>query len=293
LTEYNIIIETDAVGDGSDYDLGLRYDYNGVILEDSTSFRSPILIPQVAFEGLPADPLASAVSVGVMVESDETLTATSVTLDGEERALTDQSILLDPLMLAPGEHTLEARATDATGDEGLASATFTVAALAPNLSVSTALVEDANGLAVLQIDADTQGSQVAVETLEATFATLDPISFVPNDQGMASLQLQLVDLPAGENTLNVVATSANGEQTTQQTSIRIPSTPPTLAITGLEEGQELLENARVTVESNGQSAVTTTYALDGGEVRAFEGAFELDVIALGAGEHALKCGCHR
>ena len=250
LTEYNIVIEADIVGDGTDYDLGLRYDYNGTILEDSTSFRTPILIPQVSFEGIPTDPLSSPSTVSLTIESDEAITETVVMLDGEALTLTDQQFTLDPVLLTPDEHLLEATVTDTTGDEGRISATFTVVALAPNLTVSTAIVEDANGVAVLQVDADTSGSQVAVETLEASIGTLDPITFSPNADGLANLQVRLVDLPSGESTLKVLATSANGEQTTQESSVSIPMTPPIITLIGLEEGTELLENARVTVDQH-------------------------------------------
>jgi hypothetical protein len=117
-------------------------DTNGQSATTSIPFTVAAVPPVVAVNGLNADQIVDAVvSVEALVTQSQTPVQTiSLSLNGEPLASTSgqssASALIDPAALPPGAATLDVTATNSSGQSVTLSIPFTVAAIAPQVTLS-------------------------------------------------------------------------------------------------------------------------------------------------------------
>lgn len=200
---------------------------------------------------------------------------------------------IDPMTLAPGAHTLHIDAANQGGGVTTLEVPFTVAALPPQITISgiTAGQEISQpteievSVAASQTpvtDIDIQVNGVALENtltpadnITLSRATIDPMALAP-----------------GNATLTVRAQNAGGQASTGEVLFTVAALPPVTVFENLSEGETLEENRTVGISFISQTPVTrVTYQLDDTSLEPQTRApwdIELDVLALGPGNHTLR-----
>ena len=235
-------------------------------------------------------------SVTVTIEAADQggsgLATTEYRLDGSE----DFRTYSEPITITtPGEYTVEARATDAAGNEGESEETFTVVnsnapedEVDPTVSVTLEGATDASG--------DYQGS-----------ATVSITAADEGGSGLAAVQYSLDGAPfetysepftvttSGEHTVVARASDEAGNTTTTDAEMFTvvggesgDITKPTVSVSlsGAEKSPNVYEeNVTVTVraEDEESSSLAVTYRLDGGSFKSYSGPFDVKEL----GEHTV------
>ena len=176
---------------------------------------------------------------------------------------------------AEGSHTLAASATDAAGNTGVATVSFTIDATPPVITIAGVADGGIYGAAVSPAFTVTDASEVVVGAL------LDGEPFVSGSP------------VAGEGThlLLVQATDAAGNADSEQVSFVIDLSAPPLAVSGVTDGAWYGEPVTPTVETDTDATVAAT--LDGapwepGTEVTTEGAHTLVVTVTSAAGHTAK-----
>jgi hypothetical protein len=169
--------------------------------------------------------------------------------------------------LADGEHTFTVRAVDVLGQQGLASATFTVDTAAPTLG--------------LDVDSPTRDTTPTV-TISAGADALDLECRVDGGAFAACTSpLEPGPLSEGDHTIDARAHDLAGNQATASTTVVIDLTAPTITLTGGPTG--VTGDATPTFTFVGSADVVgTTCALDGGAAAACTSPHTTTSLADGA-----------
>src|SRR5450432_958242 len=136
---YVLTIQTTLPADGTTHRIRVVLNSSPAAVAERAA-RYPAPIPVISFSGLdPAVPIAQATVVTPHITADNTLTNFEYKMDGVSvltGAGNATNLLLDPVKLTPGKHTLMLSQSDDKGHVGTASLDFQVAALPPVFKIA-------------------------------------------------------------------------------------------------------------------------------------------------------------
>jgi Ca-activated chloride channel family protein len=237
-SQYVITIQPDLEPDGSPAPIEL----SSGGLSGTFDYTAPDLYPTPRIDGVPTDPIAEPVRVATGGRAVRLLQEVNVSIDdspvqtfttdnfGASIITFEGSVLIDPLTLAPGEHTITVEAVDQQGASRSTSQTFMVAELP--------LVFDTTGIELGEIlDAETPlpveaviaQSQTAVESV--VFA-VDGEQIAVDAEAPYTAEVPVPELAAGAHILSVTVENMAGQIATQDIPFTIPL-PPTATPTAL------------------------------------------------------------
>jgi Ca-activated chloride channel family protein len=242
-SQYVITIQPDLEPDGSPAPIEL----SSGGLSGTFDYTAPDLYPTPRIDGVPTDPIAEPVRVATGGRAVRLLQEVNVTIDdspvqtfttdnfGASIITFEGSVLIDPLTLAPGEHTITVEAVDQQGASRSTSQTFMVAELP--------LVFDTTGIELGEIlDAETPvpveaviaQSQTAVESV--VFA-VDGEQIAVDAEAPYTAEVPVPELAAGAHILSVTVENMAGQIATQDIPFTIPlpptAVPPTATLTAV------------------------------------------------------------
>jgi VWFA-related protein len=267
-SQYVITLQADLPADGTEYDLGLQVTTSEGTATAGGVLRAPIPVPIVRLPEIP-EPIAETTNVEATVLADDPIASAEASIDGVNAGIFEEppySVPVDPLALAPGEHTLTFSATDENGDTGSASVDFEVAALPSQITLTTNLdvaSEEVDEPLVVTVDVVGQ-TPVASATHSVDGGA--PQEFTGDLPYILNIDPQLSS--PGEHTLAVTVTNEGGQTSSAELSYTVAALPPTFGIANLEEGQVVDEPLTAQVLIFGSQTLTADVValVDGREV---------------------------
>ena len=258
-TQYDVTLEVDVPLDGRVWQLELEVDTPWGPVRSNGTLRAPVPVPIFSFPPVPV-PVLEPFELVAEVTADDDVTGVMVTLDDEEPmrlAGPPYSILIDPVTLSPGPHSLQFSATDSDGDSGSATVDITVGALPPEVSIEPELAGEIEAAQTFTVTVGGQTSlaEAALRVDDGRSVTLDPrLSFIIDPNTLAP----------GEHILQLDVTNTGGESTTSGYPFTVPPLPILFEIVGLQEGELLEESAevRVAVQSSQLPVTDIVYTLN-------------------------------
>jgi len=146
-----------------------------------------------------------------------------VIVDTKEVTTRDNEELAE---LADGSHTIKVEATDAAGNTGSATSTFTVDATSPVVTITTPSDGDVVPSTPITVNGTLDDDSIAKVTINGKDYDVTVKAFEATD----------VALSEGENTITASATDAAGNTGSVSITVRLDSTPPNLVIIAPSEG---------------------------------------------------------
>lgn len=205
------------------------------------------------------------VNVQIDVESQTEVQEVDVRVDGAQVAVFDAfpaDFVLDPFLFAPGTHSIEFVARDASGAEGAVSQTMEIAALPPRITLSPSTfagpLSEPTDVA-LTLSSQTEITEVAV-TLAGETTHLTP-------QPELVFTLDPARLTPGAQRALILVTDSAGTTGSAALDVQIAALPPVVSIDGLADGQVISGPFPLSVDVSGQSDQADIRVLaDGREV---------------------------
>lgn len=243
-TQYIITLDADLPLDGTEYAFGLQATTpEGATNVDESVLRAPIPVPIVSAPDLPDAPISEITDVTFGVAADDEIERFDFTStpDLGQPVLGDDGVTftVDPRTLSPGPVTVDLTVTDIDGDAGSVSATFDIASLPSEFTVtgiepgqvfeSIFVPEDTIPIAV-----DVTYSQTDVESVTYSINGAEVASQTEAPFGLDVPVLSTFSGMSGDQTLDVTVTTTSGEMTTVSVPFTItivPSPTPTLTPT--------------------------------------------------------------
>ncbi|NOG48400.1 MAG: hypothetical protein HND48_02320 [Chloroflexi bacterium] len=174
-----------------------------------------------------------------------------VRVDGAQVAVFDAfpaDFVLDPFLFAPGAHSIEFVARDASGAEGAVSQTMEIAALPPRITLSPSTfagpLSEPTDVA-LTLSSQTEITEVAV-TLAGETTHLTP-------QPELVFTLDPARLTPGAQRALILVTDSAGTTGSAALDVQIAALPPVVSIDGLADGQVISGPFPLSVDVSGQS----------------------------------------
>jgi len=284
--------------DGTEYELILQAETpDGPTNEGTASLRAPIPVPVVTHDA-PMEPISEVTTFDVTILADDAIADVQAAIDGPATAslLVDQPepnifrIGVNPGDNVPGDYTLTITAIDADGDQGTAEIPFSIAALPSQIVITP----DLEGQVI------SEPVDIFVEAVGQT--PPQAVSFMIGDQSVTfdqppySITLNPFFAQPGPLTLGVEVLNEGGVSSTASVTFEIAALPPTLEISGIEEGQTLEgsfagETLPLTITVTSQTAVESV-TVNGMDAEAGDESgvytFELDPLMLGSGAQTLE-----
>ena len=258
-TQYDVTLDVDVPLDGRVWQLELEVDTPWGPVRSNGTLRAPVPVPIFSFPPVPV-PVLEPFELVAEVTADDDVAGVMVTLDDEAPlplAGPPYSILIDPVTLSPGPHSLQFSATDSDGDSGSATVDITVGALPPEVSIEPELAGEIEAAQTFTVTVGGQTSlaEAALRVDDGTSVTLDSrLSFTIDPNTLAP----------GEHILQLDVTNTGGESTTPGYPFTVPPLPILFEIEGLQEGELLEESAevRVAVQSSQLPVTGIDYTLN-------------------------------
>ena len=205
--------------------------------------------------------------------------------DGEPQTLTAPfSFTIDPLTIAPGDHTLIVEVENAGGASTSVDGTFGIPDIPPQFSIT--------GLEPGQMVNGIIDVGVMVETSQSPIAD---IAYEVNGDALSSsagtAQINATVLEPGAATLNVTVTTELGQSAINSINFTVTALPPSFTVSGLQPGETLDADRTVIVEDvESQTAIISINAQVDGQLVAVSDSNEivLEVVPLSAGDHILS-----
>ena len=196
--------------------------------------------------------------------SGATVHTATVTAD----AVTGAFIVDDvPAGLASGTYTASVTATDAAGNSGMASNTFTINSAAPSVSVSGPMGEIADNTPTITGLVNDPAATVTVVVTPDRPNQGAPRTFMASVDSSGSWSVDSSMLPDGGYTIQATATNASGNSSTASGSFSIDSTNPIVAVTSPANGSTTSDvRPDVTGTSEPGSSVVVTITDDMGNL---------------------------
>ncbi|MCE2490312.1 MAG: VWA domain-containing protein [Anaerolineae bacterium] len=134
-TQYDVTLEVDVPLDGRVWQLELEVDTPWGPVRSNGRLRAPVPVPAFGFPPV-LQPIREPLEIGPDIVADDGIADVSAAVDDAQPtnvAGPPFTVLVDPVTLSPGEHSLTFSATDRDGDTGSATLEFAVAALPPEV----------------------------------------------------------------------------------------------------------------------------------------------------------------
>lgn len=284
-SQYIITLEVNAPLDGAEYPFGLTVTSGEDSASQFGSVRAPIPVPIVDLSGLPSEPISTVTDLAISVKADQEIALVTMALNGEavaEQTEPPYTLQIDPVDFPPGPLALDVTATDVDGDSGTGSATLEIAALPPMISLSRDVSEMGAIDELLEITVHAFGqtpiTEVRLSLNGGEFVTLEPpYTFV----------LDPLELPPGDNHLDVVAVNEAGLEATYPADFIMADVPPVVAVEGVSDGQSVDAPVSFSINAEGQTPVSEIEVTVNGDVlEPVDGVYTLDpqTVAPGAAE---------
>ena len=258
-TQYDVTLEVDVPLDGRVWQLELEVDTPWGPVRTGGTVRAPVPVPIFRFPPVPA-PVLSPVELVAEVIADDDVAEVMVTLDDEAPlplAGPPYSVLIDPVTLSPGPHSLQFSATDSDGDSGSATVDIMVGALPPEVSIEPELAGEIEAAQTFTVTVGGQTSlaEAALRVDDGRSVTLDQRLIFTIDPNT---------LAPGEHILQLDVTNTGGESSTPGYPFTVPPLPILFEVEGLQEGELLEESAevRVAVQSSQLPVTEIDYTLN-------------------------------
>ncbi len=283
-SQYVITLEADVPANGEEYDFTLfantPFGQSNIV---AGTVRAPIPVPIITLpDGIFDAPLSETVTVAPLVRADDIVNTITVTIDGQEQTLRNNTFTINPATLTPGDHELNINALDSTGDTGTLTTTFQVGALASAITVSadpdSTVIEGLTTYTVTGVG-QTPLANVVYSIGDVTAESTDPSADF-------AFELDPFGLPAGEATLSIVATNEGGVSTEETLALLIaPQAPREVRLDGLSDGDIISEPVTFSVLADAQEGTELSdVSLSVGDQTVTEFPFTLDPIAFPVGD---------
>ncbi|MCY3835508.1 MAG: VWA domain-containing protein, partial [Anaerolineaceae bacterium] len=289
--QYVLTIEADLPLDGHRYSLAVELETAaGRIASALGDVRAPIPVPYITpLVELPLTPIREPTRFSFAVAADDALAEVILELDGVpvetimEAGAYGTTVV--PVQMAPGPHELTITARDVDGDVAQVSQPFAVAALPPEITVTSSLLEEPVLTEPTEVSV-TVGGQTRFATAKIM---IDGVAEASLEEEIR-LTLDPYDFDAGLHDVEFIVTNEADQAASQQLTFEVPPLPPVFEFEGLESG-DLLEEATqldlALIEAQPGSALLSRYRLNDGPDIPIEGEIELDPRDLPPGEHTI------
>ena len=289
--QYVLTIEADLPLDGHRYSLAVELETAaGRIASAPGDVRAPIPVPYITpLVELPLTPIREPTRFSFAVAADDALAEVILELDGVpvetimEAGVYGTTVV--PVQMAPGPHELTITARDVDGDAAQVSQPFAVAALPPEITVTSSLLEEPVLTEPTEVSV-TVGGQTRFATAKIM---IDGVAEASLEEEIR-LTLDPYDFDAGLHDVEFIVTNEADQAASQQLTFEVPPLPPVFEFEGLESG-DLLEEATqldlALIEAQPGSALLSRYRLNDGPDIPIEGEIELDPRDLPPGEHTI------
>ncbi|MFN8377657.1 MAG: VWA domain-containing protein [Anaerolineae bacterium] len=284
-SQYILTLDVNAPLDGTEYPFGLTVETADASASQFGTVRAPIPVPVVDLSGLPTEPISTVTDLALTIKADQDVARVAESINGEpvaEQTEPPYTLRIDPVEFPPGPITLDVTATDVDGDTGTGSATLEIAALPPQVSLSRDVSELGEINEPLEITVNGSGqtpiTEVRVSLNGGEFVTLvPPYTFV----------LDPLELPPGDNHLEVVVVNESGLEATYPADFIIAEVPPDVAVEGVSDGQSVNAPVSFSINTHGQTPVSEiVVTLNGEVVEPVDGVYTIDpqTVAPGAAD---------
>ena len=289
--QYVLTIEADLPLDGNRYSLAVELETAaGRIASALGDVRAPIPVPYITpLVELPLTPIREPTRFSFAVAADDALAEVILELDGVpvetimEAGAYGTTVV--PVQMAPGPYELTITARDVDGDAAQVSQPFAVAALPPEITVTSSLLEEPVLTEPTEVSV-TVGGQTRFATAKIM---IDGVAEASLEEEIR-LTLDPYDFDAGLHDVEFIVTNEADQAASQQLTFEVPPLPPVFEFEGLESG-DLLEEATqldlALIEAQPGSALLSRYRLNDGPDIPIEGEIELDPRDLPPGEHTI------
>ena len=245
-SQYILTIEADLPLNGSIYSLGVALKTEtGRIDSTQAIVRSPIPVPYITtLLEPPSAPIEEPTTFSFNVAADDELQDVSIALDGEQitAEVVDEeySVAVDPVDLVPGPHKMTIAARDVDGDSAGLTVPFDVAALPPEITVISSLLEQPVLRDPVEVLVEV-GGQTPFATAEIV---LDGVSEASLEEDI-TVRLDPYEFNEGPHELEFIITNEAEQSASERVSFEVPPLPPLFRVEGLEDGDFLEEIANV------------------------------------------------
>ena len=254
-TQYIITLDAPVAADGARYSFTLNVSAGeGQTASDGAVLRAPIPIPLLSLPpDLFADALADSTEVKVEIRADQDIADVRYALNGEFIAV-DESFIIDPASLVPGDYTLDIAVSDVDGDTSWYQTDFEVAALPPDLTTDFA-PEDVP-LTEAELISVSAGGQTEITAVEFI---VDESAIKIDSEPPYDFSLEPFDFSPGEHTLTIRASNAGGQSASIDRPFTAAVLPPRIVVDvdGLASETALEDSLTGRVSAVGQSPIAS------------------------------------
>ena len=254
-TQYIITLDAAVDADGARYSFTLNVSADdGQTASGEAVLRAPIPIPLLSLPpDLFDDALAESTEVKVEIRADQDIADVRYALNGEFIAV-DESFIIDPASLAPGDYTLDIAVSDVDGDTSWYQTDFEVAALPPDLTTDFA-PEDVP-LTEAELISVSAGGQTEITAVEFI---VDESAIKIDSEPPYDFSLEPFDFSPGEHTLTIRASNAGGQSASIDRQFTAAVLPPRIEVDvdGLTPETALEDSLTGRVSAVGQSPIAS------------------------------------
>ncbi len=254
-TQYIITLDAAVDADGARYSFTLNVSADdGQTASGEAVLRAPIPIPLLSLPpDLFDDALAESTEVKVEIRADQDIADVRYALNGEFIAV-DESFIIDPASLAPGDYTLDIAVSDVDGDTSWYQTDFEVAALPPDLTTDFA-PEDVP-LTEAELISVSAGGQTEITAVEFI---VDESAIKIDREPPYDFSLEPFDFSPGEHTLTIRASNAGGQSASIDRPFTAAVLPPRIEVNvdGLTSETALEDRLTGRVSAVGQSPIAS------------------------------------
>ncbi len=253
-SQYVLTVQSEAPADGNKHALQIQIKHRGRQVEAAGTFSSRIIPPQIQLPGLQdGQTVNETLRLVPEIDSQGPVARVEYYLGGilvGSESEPPYAFLVDPMDLAPEQHTLKVVVMDRAGNLGEREISFVVASLAPSIQLP-ALQDGQRVDKTLRLvpEIESQGAVAQVEYyldgVLAMSASEPPYAFVLDPMGLAPEQ----------HTLKAAVQDSAGNLGENELSFFVAATAPSIELPNLAEGETLAEVTALKPEMRSQTPV--------------------------------------